>query len=69
MGSVSATTDALAGETGNDDIKYGDDAINDGFDDCSDTIDNGHKAIANGTEDAFDLRGNIISMIGHVSRL
>ena len=52
------TAATVAGEAGNDDIEYGYDTVDYGFDDCGDTVNDGHKAIANSTEDAFDLGGN-----------
>jgi len=58
--SVPSPADAVAGEAGNDDIENGYDTVDDGFDDCGDTVNDGHKAIANSTEDTFDLGGELV---------
>lgn len=50
-----STAEALARETGDDDIEDCDDAVDNGHDYRSDCVDNGHDALANGPEDGFDL--------------
>jgi hypothetical protein len=45
-------------EAGDDDVKEGDDAVDDGCEDHANAVDNGHQAVADGAEDGFDLGKN-----------
>ena len=53
--SASPTAAATAGQAGDDNIKEGDDTVNDGGQDGPDAVDDGHEAGAYGLEDGFDL--------------
>jgi hypothetical protein len=57
---VPTPVEAVAGEARNNDIEYGYDTVDDGFDDCGDTVNDSHKAIADSTEDASDLGGELV---------
>lgn len=50
-----SSSTAAAGEAGNDDVKQGDDAVDDGFEDGTNSIDDGHDASTDGLEDRLDL--------------
>lgn len=56
---AAAGASTAAGETADDDVEEGDDAVDDGGAHGADGVDNGHDDIADGAEDGLDLLGSV----------
>ena len=52
---VAATAASVAGEEADDNVKAGDDAVDDGHDDASNAVDHSHDGLTDRPEDGSDL--------------
>ena len=54
---------AAAGKAGDDDVKEGDNAVDDAGKDGADGIDDGHQAVADRAEDGFELCTDVSGLV------